>query len=83
MNKRQNRFVIVDAMAIAYKAYFAFITRPLVSSKGEPTSAIYGFMTQLVKIIEDTKPKYLAIATDSKEKTFRHEIYEGYNLHVK
>jgi len=78
MNKRQNRFVIVDAMAIAYKAYFAFITRPLVSSKGEPTSAIYGFMTQLVKIIEDTKPKYLAIATDSKEKTFRHEIYEGY-----
>lgn len=78
MNKRQNRFVIVDAMAIAYKAYFAFINRPLVSSKGEPTSAIYGFMTQLVKIIEDTKPKYLAIATDSKEKTFRHEIYEGY-----
>ncbi|NOX66116.1 MAG: DNA polymerase I [Chlorobi bacterium] len=78
MNKRQNRFVIVDAMAIAYKAYFAFINRPLVSSKGEPTSAIYGFMTQLIKIIEDTKPKYLAIATDSKEKTFRHEIYEGY-----
>ncbi len=78
MNKRQNRFIIVDAMAIAYKAYFAFINRPLITSKGEPTSAIYGFMTQLIKIIEDTKPKYLAIATDSKEKTFRHELYEEY-----
>jgi len=78
MNKRQNRFVIVDAMAIAYKAYFAFINRPLMNSKGEATSAIYGFMTQLIKIIEDTKPEYLAIASDSKEKTFRHDIYEGY-----
>ena len=78
MNKRQNQFVIVDAMAIAYKAYFAFINRPLINSKGEPTSAIYGFMTQLIKIIEDTKPHYLAIASDSKEKTFRHEIYDGY-----
>ncbi len=78
MNKRQNQFVIVDAMAIAYKAYFAFINRPLVNSHGESTSAVYGFMTQLIKIIEDTKPHYLAIATDSKEKTFRHEIYEGY-----
>ncbi|MEN8192005.1 MAG: DNA polymerase I [Bacteroidota bacterium] len=78
MNQRQNRFVIIDAMAIAYKAYFAFINRPLVNSKGESTSAVYGFMTQLIKIIDDTKPQYLAIATDSKEKTFRHEIYDGY-----
>ena len=54
MNKGQNQFVIVDAMAIAYKAYFAFINRPLINSKGEPTSAIYGFMTQLIKIIEDS-----------------------------
>ena len=73
-----NKFVIIDAMALAYKAYFVFINRPLVSSKGEPTSAVFGFLNQLLKILEDTKPDYLAVAFDSKEKTFRHERYEGY-----
>ncbi len=73
-----NHFVIIDAMALAYKAYFAFISRPLVTTKGEPTSAVYGFISQLLKILEDTKPNYLAVAFDSKEKTFRHEIYENY-----
>ncbi len=76
MNK--NKFVIIDALAMAYKAYFAFMNRPLSTSNGEPTSAVYGFITQLIKVIEQTKPDYLAVAFDSKEKTFRHEIYEGY-----
>ncbi len=74
----KKKFVIIDAMALAYKAYFAFINRPLSNSKGEPTSAVYGFLTQIFKIIEDTKPDYLAVAFDSKEKTFRHERYEKY-----
>lgn len=74
----KKKFVIIDAMALAYKAYFAFISRPLSNSKGEPTSAVYGFITQVFKIIEDTKPDYLAIAFDSKEKTFRHERYDKY-----
>ncbi len=65
-------------MALAYKAYFVFINRPLVSTKGEPTSAVFGFLNQLLKILEDTKPDYLSVAFDSKEKTFRHERYEGY-----
>lgn len=72
------KFVIIDAMAIAYKAYFAFISRPLTTIKGEPTSAVFGFVTQLIKILEDTKPDYLAVASDSKEKTFRHEEYANY-----
>ena len=71
------KFVIIDAMALAYKAYFVFINRPLVTTKGEPTSAVYGFLNQLIKILEDTKPDYLAVAFDSKEKTFRHERYEN------
>lgn len=75
---KKKTFVIIDAMALAYKAYFAFISRPLSTSKGEPTSAIYGFVTQLFKIIEDTNPDYFAVAFDSKEKTFRHEKYEKY-----
>ncbi len=72
------KFVIIDAMALAYKAYFVFINRPLVSTKGEPTSAVFGFLNQLLKILEDTKPNYLSVAFDSKEKTFRHEKFEGY-----
>lgn len=72
------KFVIIDAMALAYKAYFAFISRPLLSSKGEPTSATFGFITQLLKVLEDFKPDYISIAFDSKEKTFRHEKYENY-----
>ncbi len=71
-------FVIIDAMALAYKAYFAFISRPLKTKKGEPTSAVYGFMTQLLKVLESHKPDYIAVAFDSKEKTFRHEKYEAY-----
>ncbi|MBK7106721.1 MAG: DNA polymerase I [Ignavibacteriae bacterium] len=74
----KKKFVIIDAMAITYKAYFAFMSRPLQTSSGEPTSAVYGFITQLLRIIEETKPDYLAVATDSKEKTFRHEMFDGY-----
>ena len=66
------KFVIIDAMALAYKAYFAFIRNPLLSSKGEPTSATFGFITQILKVLEDFKPDYISIAFDSKEKTFRH-----------
>ncbi|MCF8260442.1 MAG: DNA polymerase I [Melioribacteraceae bacterium] len=71
-------FVLIDAMALAYKGYFAFINRPLSNSKDEPTSAVFGFLNQLFKIIEDTKPDYIAVAFDSKEKTFRHERYDKY-----
>ncbi len=75
---KNKTFVIVDAMAMAYRAYFAFINRPLSNSKGEPTSAVYGFVNQLLKVLEDHKPDYIAVATDSKEKTFRHDMYEDY-----
>ncbi len=75
---KTKKLVLVDAMAIAYKAYFAFISRPLTTSKGEPTSAVYGFISQLLKILEDNKPDYIAVAFDSKEKTFRHEKYPLY-----
>jgi DNA polymerase-1 len=75
---KNKKFVIIDALAMAYKAYYAFINRPLTTSKGEPTSAVYGFINQLLKVLEDHKPDYIAVAFDSKEKTFRHEKYEDY-----
>ncbi len=75
---KNKKFVIIDALAMAYKAYYAFINRPLITSKGEPTSAVYGFINQLLKVLADHKPDYIAVAFDSKEKTFRHEMYDGY-----
>ncbi len=75
---KDKKFFIIDAMALAYRAYYAFIGRPLVSSKGEPTSAVYGFVNQVLRILEVHKPDYLAVAFDSPEKTFRHEKFESY-----
>ncbi len=75
MNKK---IIFIDAMALAYKAYFAFITRPLVTKKGEPTSAVFGFLNQIIKILEDIKPAYMFVGFDSKEKTFRHDKFEAY-----
>ena len=73
-----NKIIFIDAMALAYKAYFAFISRPLITKKGEPTSAVFGFITQIIKILEDVKPAYMFVGFDSKEKTFRHERFEAY-----
>lgn len=78
MGKKKGKFVIIDAMSLAYKGYFAFISRPLKTRTGESTSAVFGFVNQLLKIIEDTQPDYLIVAFDSKEKTFRHEMYDKY-----
>lgn len=78
MSNKKKTFVIVDALAIAYKAYFAFVSRPLKTKTGIPTSAVYGFVNQLIKLLEDLQPDYIGVAFDSKEKTFRHEMYEKY-----
>jgi DNA polymerase-1 len=72
------RLFVVDAMAMAFRCYHAFGVRPLTTSEGLPVSAIYGSAIFLMKLIEDEKPDYLVIATDSKEPTFRHQLYPEY-----
>jgi len=72
------RLFLLDGMALAYRAYFAFISRPLINSKGENTSAIYGFVTFLMKILEDEKPEHIAVVFDTKEPTFRHKMFADY-----
>ena len=51
--KISERLFLLDGMALAYRAYFSFITRPLINSKGENTSAIFGFANTLMKILND------------------------------
>jgi DNA polymerase-1 len=72
------RLFLLDGMALAYRAYFAFISRPLINSKGENTSAIYGFVTALMKILQEERPEYIAVVFDTREPTFRHRMYSAY-----
>lgn len=72
------RLFLLDGMALAYRAYFAFISNPLKNSKGENTSAVYGFTNALIKILEDEKPEYIAVVFDTPEPTFRHKKFPSY-----
>ncbi len=65
-------------MALAYRAYFSFINRPLINSKGINTSAVYGFVTALMRILEDEKPEHVAVVFDTREPTFRHSMFPSY-----
>lgn len=72
------RFFILDGMALVYRAYFSMIRTPLINSKGVNTSAIFGFINTLNKIISDEKPEYIGVAFDTEEPTFRHQMYKEY-----
>ncbi|WP_456441416.1 DNA polymerase I [Caldithrix abyssi] len=72
------KLFLIDGSAMYYRSYFAFSRNPLINSKGENTSATFGFLNSLLKIIDREHPEYLAIVFDTKEPTFRHKIYEQY-----
>ena len=72
------KLFLIDGSAIFYRSYFAFIRNPLINSKGENTSATFGFLNTIFKIMEDEHPEYFAIIFDTREPTFRHEIYHEY-----
>ena len=76
-NKRK-RFFIFDGYALLYRAHFALIKNPLKTSYGLETSALYGFINQVLKLIKSENPYLVACAFDSKEKTFRHKMYKEY-----
>ncbi len=69
---------LLDGMAIVYRAFFALQRAGMTSRDGMPTGAIYGFTSTLLKIFETYRPQYLAAVFDSKEKTFRHDLYPLY-----
>ena len=72
------RLFLIDGNAIAYRSYYAFIQRPLITAKGQPTSAVYGFVTFLNRILEDESPDYIAVVFDTGAPTFRHKKYKEY-----
>lgn len=72
------RLFLLDGHALVYRAHFAFITRPLINSKGLNTSAITGFVRTLWDLMVHQKPTHIAVAFDPKGGTFRHEYYPAY-----
>ncbi len=76
MSKKQTLYLI-DGSSYIFRAYYG-IRQNLSNSKGLPTNAIYGFVTMLQKVVREENPDYIAVAFDSKEKTFRHDMYPEY-----
>ncbi len=72
------RAFLVDGSALAYRSHFAFIRNPLTNSRGQNTSATFGFVRALLKLIDDELPDYLAVVFDTPEPTFRHKAFAEY-----
>lgn len=74
-----SKILLVDGNAMLFRAYYASkYTRPMTTSNGLPTNAVYGFIIMLKKAMELIQPDYVCVAWDSGKPTFRHQAYEAY-----
>ncbi|MGF1671151.1 MAG: DNA polymerase, partial [Balneolaceae bacterium] len=74
----KKKLYLLDGMALAYRAHFAFINSRLKNSEGIATGPILGFANTLVKLLEEEKPTHIAVVWDTHEPTFRHDIDKDY-----
>jgi DNA polymerase-1 len=77
----QKRLFLLDAYALIFRGYYAFIKNPRINSKGMDTSAIMGFMNSLMDVIKREKPDHLAVAFDNGGSQLRNEIFPEYKAH--
>ena len=77
-NSDMKKLFFIDAYALIYRAYFAFIKNPRINSQGLNTSAILGFVNTIEDILKREKPTHLGVAFDPAGPTFRHEAFEEY-----
>ncbi len=78
MSDHKNKLFLLDAYALIFRAYYAFIRNPVINSKGVNTSAAFGFTNTLLDIINNQKPSHLAVVIDYPGPTFRNEMYPEY-----
>ncbi|MFT7334729.1 MAG: DNA polymerase-1 [Porticoccaceae bacterium] len=78
---QQKRLFLLDAYALIFRGYYAFIKNPRINSKGMDTSAIMGFMNSLMDVIKREKPDHLAVAFDKGGSDLRNEIFPEYKAH--
>ncbi|MDD7560419.1 MAG: DNA polymerase I [Parabacteroides sp.] len=72
------KLFLIDAYALIYRSYYAFIKNPRINSKGVNTSAVFGFINTLEDVLKREQPTHIAVAFDPKGPTFRHEAFEQY-----
>lgn len=73
-----DKLFLLDAYALIYRAYYAFIKSPRINSKGFNTSAVLGFVNTLEDVLKKENPTHIGVAFDPAGPTFRHEAYEQY-----
>ena len=72
------KLMLLDAYALIFRAYYGLIRSPRINSKGENTSAVFGFVNTLEELLRTEQPDFLAVAFDPPGGTFRHEAFAGY-----
>lgn len=77
----KNKIFLIDAMALIYRAYFAFMRNPRINSQGMNTSAVLGFTNSLVEVLHKQRPTHVIVAFDTPSPTFRKKIYPLYKAH--
>ncbi len=75
------KLFLLDAYALIFRAYYAFIRNPIISSKGQNTSAIFGFVNTLMEVLEKQKPTHIAVVFDHPSQTLREKEYGDYKAH--
>lgn len=76
--KKEKKVILIDGHSLTYRSYFAFIRSPLRNSKGQNTSAVFGFINSLKKLFAKFSPQYMAVIFDSGRETFRNKLYQEY-----
>lgn len=75
---KNNTIYVLDSYGLIYRSYYAFISRPLVNEKGQNVSAIYGFFSNFLSLLQKNEVNYVVATFDSRTPTFRHKMYPEY-----
>jgi DNA polymerase-1 len=76
--KSDKKLFLLDAYALIFRSYYAFIKNPRITSRGLNTSAIFGFVLTLEEVLQKQKPSHIAVVFDTPAPTFRHEMFKEY-----
>lgn len=80
-HENDKRLFLLDGMALVYRAYFAFVNNPRITSYGFNTSAIFGYANTILDLLKKEKPSHIGVSFDTAEPTARHIEYEAYKAH--
>ncbi len=78
MDNKQPTLYLIDGHSLIFRMYYAFMRAPMINSKGEDTSILFGFTKFLLELLNKEHPTHIAVAFDPPAKTFRHEMYPEY-----